>query len=63
MPLSLRDSMALTQGREIIAPHEAAPGLVRLYDHAGQFFGLGTLGPEGRLRPRRLYAQPPSNFC
>ena len=33
-------------------------GMVRLYDPAGRFLGLGELQPDGRLLPKRLVAAP-----
>ena len=33
----------------------AGSGTVRLFGHDGRFLGLGELGPENRLAPRRLF--------
>lgn len=57
--LSARDSIAITRGQRV-GPGVAAAGvpgsLLRLYDAAGRFFGLGTLDPDGGIRAKRLYA-------
>ena len=58
--LSVRDSIAITRGQRLAAAGSAVSGnpgsLVRLYDAAGRFFGLGQLEPDGGLRAKRLYA-------
>lgn len=36
----------------------AGSGTVRLYGHDGRFLGLGELGPENRVAPRRLFRTP-----
>ncbi len=58
--LSVRDSIAITRGQRLASTGSGDPGLpgslVRLYDTAGQFFGLGLLEPDGGLRAKRLYA-------
>ena len=60
--LSIRDSIAITRGQRVAAgptapgAFPAAAGLVRLYDSAGRFFGLGLLEEDGGLRAKRLYA-------
>jgi tRNA pseudouridine55 synthase len=57
--LSVRDSISITRGQRV-GPGVAAPGavdsLLRLYDAAGRFFGLGALEPDGGLRAKRLYS-------
>lgn len=59
--LTERDSHAIRHGQRINPPFSVpgSPGsLVRLYDVEGRFFGLGSLEPDGGVRPRRLYANP-----
>ncbi len=59
--LTERDSHAIRHGQRVNPPSPIAgsPGsLLRLYDTNGRFFGLGSLEPDGGVRPRRLYASP-----
>jgi tRNA pseudouridine55 synthase len=54
--------IALRHGQSVVLPPSAAGTygpLVRLHDQNGRFFGLGQVTPEGRLRPKRLYAGTP----
>jgi tRNA pseudouridine55 synthase len=53
---------ALRHGQAVLLPPSTsgtAGSLVRLHDPSGRFFGLGEVTPDGRLRPRRLYATAP----
>jgi tRNA pseudouridine55 synthase len=45
----------LTQGQAVTVAGVTALGKVRLYDPQGRFMGLGEAGPEGQVRPRRLF--------
>ncbi|HWA11894.1 MAG TPA: tRNA pseudouridine(55) synthase TruB [Burkholderiales bacterium] len=40
------------------AAQGASPGLLRLYDPAGGFLGLGEVRADGALAPRRLVSEP-----
>ncbi len=48
-------AQALRQGKVISAPNlDTVTGCVRLYEHDGQFIGLGDLQADGVLKVRRL---------
>ena len=44
----------LQHGQAMAAPAELADGLVRLYDGAGTFFGIGSVA-DGNLAPQRMF--------
>lgn len=45
-------------GQEVALLRSAPPGRVRLYDPAKRFLGLGESDGRGKVRPRRLFADP-----
>lgn len=54
--LSADATLRLKRGQVVALPeHPETAGRVRLYDEAGQFFGIGAAS-EGRVRPQRLWA-------
>jgi tRNA pseudouridine55 synthase len=53
------DAGRLRHGQAVACPADVRdPGLVRLYDAAGGFLGIGECLPGSRLVPRRLVATP-----
>lgn len=52
----LADAVAyyLCQGQPVIVPHAPTEGLVRIYDQAQRFLGVGEILDDGRVAPRRL---------
>jgi tRNA pseudouridine55 synthase len=55
--LGAAESVDIRHGRSVClaSPLQGqAGGLLRLYDDQGRFMGIGELGPDGRLAPRRL---------
>lgn len=54
--LKIADNLAqyLCRGRSVRAPEDAARGLVRVYAGAG-FLGMGEVGEDGKLNPRRPF--------
>ncbi len=44
------------QGQRVYVGGRAHEGLVRLYDDAGLFFGIGSSALGGEIRPKRLWA-------
>ncbi|MGH8244849.1 MAG: tRNA pseudouridine(55) synthase TruB [Gammaproteobacteria bacterium] len=52
----LGDTVAyyLCQGQPVIVPHAPTDGLVRMYDEAKRFLGVGEILDDGRVAPRRL---------
>ena len=54
---------AILRGQAVPTP-SGPPGLRRIYDAGGTFLGLGELGSDGRLHPRRLMrATAPENLA
>ncbi len=51
--LSMADSKRLGHGMRVDGLR-AQPGQVRVYSEAGDFLGLGDLGGDGSLKPKRL---------
>jgi tRNA pseudouridine55 synthase len=51
-------SYYLRQGQPVLVPHAPTSGLVRIYDRAHQFLGIGQVLDDGRIAPRRLIKQP-----
>jgi len=49
------ESARLRQGQRIAAPAKLGASRVRLYDAAGEFFGIGTCDGIGSLTARRLF--------
>jgi tRNA pseudouridine55 synthase len=47
-------SFYLRRGQPILVPRAPTDGLVRLYDPARVFLGLGEVADDGRIAPRRL---------
>ncbi|MBI2312090.1 MAG: tRNA pseudouridine(55) synthase TruB [Betaproteobacteria bacterium] len=54
------DAGALGQGQAVSSRGGAPGGKVRVYGAAGRFLGVGEMGVDGRLRPRRLVAAYPA---
>jgi tRNA pseudouridine55 synthase len=50
-----------SSGQEILAPQEAADGLVRVYGEANEFFGVGELSDGCRLAPKRVFRTSEKN--
>ena len=50
-----------SSGQEIMAPQEAADGLVRVYGEANEFFGVGELSDGCRLAPKRVFRTSEKN--
>ncbi|MGH8199229.1 MAG: tRNA pseudouridine(55) synthase TruB [Steroidobacteraceae bacterium] len=48
----------IAHGQEVVLVHTAPPGRVRLYGVARRFLGLGESDGRGKVRPRRLFADP-----
>ncbi len=44
----------LQQGKTVILPEASAAEIVRLYNDQGQFLGIGSIDPTGRIKSRRL---------
>lgn len=44
----------LRRGQSVLVPRAPTHGLVRLYDAAGAFVGVGEVSEDGRIAPRRL---------
>jgi tRNA pseudouridine55 synthase len=59
--VSHQDGRRLLHGQGVAADPELPEGLVRLYDACGCFLGVGVVGPDRRLSPRRLLATGASN--
>ncbi|MCC7258157.1 MAG: tRNA pseudouridine(55) synthase TruB [Gammaproteobacteria bacterium] len=56
--LTAPDAACICHGQTVaLAPYGPVVGLVRLYDPAGAFLGMGEALPDGRLLPRRLVAE------
>jgi tRNA pseudouridine55 synthase len=54
--LEVAHSDRLLHGQPVSAEGRAGPGPVRLYDGSGRFLGLGEVGPDGQVAPKRLLA-------
>lgn len=54
------DAEALAQGQAVSARGVTPGEKVRIYGPAGRFFGIGEMGADSRLRPRRLVAAFPA---
>ena len=54
--LSMTAATRVTHGQAVSVAPETPVGRVRLYDAAGQFFGIGEADGTGQVRPRRLFA-------
>ena len=52
--LNMADSKRLGHGMRVDGLGGALPGQVRVYSEAGDFLGLGDLGDDGSLKPKRL---------
>jgi tRNA pseudouridine55 synthase len=52
--LEVLQTERLLHGQTVDAGQIARPGPVRLYDRHGRFLGVGEVGPEGMVAPRRL---------
>ncbi len=44
----------LQQGQAVLVPRAPTEGWVRLYDPNARFIGVGEIGSDGRVQPRRL---------
>ncbi|MEQ8233308.1 MAG: tRNA pseudouridine(55) synthase TruB [Gammaproteobacteria bacterium] len=56
-PVTLGEDAAyyLAQGQAVLVPRAPREGLLRLYDGAGRFLGVGEMQADGRIGPRRLF--------
>lgn len=52
--LSMHDSTRLGHGLNVSGLEQHAAGQVRVYSERGDFLGLGEIGEDGSLKPRRL---------
>jgi tRNA pseudouridine55 synthase len=50
-------SLRLLQGQQVSSVGKLQPGLVRVYDSHKGFLGVGDLSGDGRLVPKRLFAE------
>jgi tRNA pseudouridine55 synthase len=48
----------LKLGQPVLVPRAPTSGLVRLYDAAGAFVGVGQIEDDGKVAPRRLMCAP-----
>lgn len=46
---------SFVSGQAVAAPQAAAPGLVRVYGAADEFYGVGELSQGGKLAPKRVF--------
>ena len=55
-PVYLHDNLMfyLRQGQAVIVPKSPVAGMVRIYDDAERFQGIGEVLDDGRISPRRL---------
>jgi tRNA pseudouridine55 synthase len=53
--LSAAEARDVRQGQSIAGGAASAPGLVRLYDEAAGFLGIGEVLGDGRVAPKRLF--------
>lgn len=51
---------AIRCGKAVTAPDAPTGGLVRLYDAAGVLLGIGAVGADGSIAPKRLLALAPA---
>jgi tRNA pseudouridine55 synthase len=58
LDLSPSSASAVLQGRPVEGPSEILGGMVRLYDDAGRFLGLGLADAAGRVVPKRMCSRP-----
>jgi tRNA pseudouridine55 synthase len=56
LQLNPEDARRVSHGLSATVPG-ASPGLLRLYDPAGRFMGLGEARADGTLAPRRMVAE------
>ena len=49
------EALRFTAGNAVGAPASANEGLVRVYGKTGEFLGVGELGPDGRVAPKRVF--------
>lgn len=56
--LAERQATALLHGQPVPDINDAKPGLVRVYDGTGGFLGIGEVLADGRVAPKRLFAEP-----
>jgi tRNA pseudouridine55 synthase len=54
-----RQARRMRHGQPVLTEAEREAGLVRLYDEAGAFLGLGDVVSGGVINPRRLVAERP----
>lgn len=56
--VTLSESVAyyLRQGQAVVVPHAPTAGVLRLYNDAQAFLGIGEVLDDGRVSPRRLVA-------
>ena len=57
--LSAEETDAFTMGQSI-AKAAGEPGLVRVYGPQNRFLGIGDIGKDGRVAPRRVFRLDPS---
>jgi hypothetical protein len=46
------------QGQHASTVGKLQPGMARVYDSHKGFLGVGELSSDGRLAPKRLFAEP-----
>ncbi len=55
------EATQFSSGQEVEAPAGTEPGLVRVYGAAGEFLGVGELGEDRRLAPKRVFSTGEKN--
>jgi tRNA pseudouridine55 synthase len=57
--LTANEAFYLRHGHEVGHAPAGLTGLVRVYDDTDQFLGVGTIGPDGSIAPKRLFVAAP----
>lgn len=55
------EATRFTAGNAVESPSRAEKGPVRVYGAAGEFLGVGELGEDGRLAPKRVFSTGEKN--
>jgi len=55
LTLAIADAQRFCQGMALVGVRGTGTGLVRVYDDAGQFLGVGEVAEDATLAPRRLF--------
>ncbi len=60
--VELSDEMAdyMLHGQPVLVPKAPQQGLVRLYNHLGEFIGVGEVAEDGKIAPKRLISTAPN---